>query len=172
MSHLTLPLSIPSSTHTFSLYVPRRKMQPVIGNCDKILHIVRLRKMLRRWRRKAASSSSSSSGGRIRVPSDVPAGHVAICVGSECRRFIVRASYLNHPVFKALFLEAEEEYGFSNRGPLAIPCDESAFEEVLRLVSSSEASHSPRLTMGDDIQRCCRVESRPLLHGLAEKSVC
>ncbi|KAL6346610.1 hypothetical protein AAG906_000228 [Vitis piasezkii] len=142
-------------------------MQPVIGSSDKIRHIVRIRKMLRRWRRKAASS-----GGRIRVPSDVPAGHVAICVGSGCRRFIVRAAYLNHPVFKALFLEAEEEYGFTNHGPLAIPCDESVFEEVLRVVSRSESSHPPRLTIGDDFQRRCHVESRPLLHGFAEKSIC
>ncbi|KAJ9704287.1 hypothetical protein PVL29_002716 [Vitis rotundifolia] len=146
-------------------------MKPVIGNGDKIRHIVRIRQMLRRWRRMAACSSSCLSDVVIRVPSDVPAGHVAICVGSRYRRFIVRASYLNHPVFKTLLLQAEEEYGFANQGPLAIPCDESVFEEVLRVVSRRESSHSPRITIVDDFQRCCHVESRPLLHRFAENSI-
>ncbi|KAK6136670.1 hypothetical protein DH2020_029577 [Rehmannia glutinosa] len=96
--------------------------------------------MVRSWRRKAASH---------RFPSDVPAGHVAICVGINCRRFIVRATYLNHPIFRRLLSQAEEEYGFANcSGPLAIPCDESLFEEILRLVAR-----------GDPISRCGRNEN-------------
>lgn len=162
-----------SSLHTpFSLSLLR--MSPVMGKCNKIRHIVRIRQMLRRWRKNA----SSSSHGRI-IPSDVPAGHVAISVGSGCRRFVVRATYLNHPIFKKLLARAEEEYGFTNEGPLALPCDESVFEEILRLVSRSESSNPARF---EDFQRCCHVdyrnsrdilgESRPLLHGLADKSVC
>ncbi|KAK7382965.1 hypothetical protein VNO78_28630 [Psophocarpus tetragonolobus] len=126
------------------------------GKCREIGHIVRLRQMLRRWRNKARMSAN-------RTPSDVPAGHVAVCVGSRYTRFIVRATYLNHPVFKKLLLEAEEEYGFTNQGPLAIPCDESLFEDVLRFIEV------------DDFQRHCHVgisnnldfwsDSRPLLPG-------
>ncbi|GFY89744.1 SAUR-like auxin-responsive protein family [Actinidia rufa] len=158
-------------------------MAPAIEKHNKIRHIVRIRQMLRRWRKKASASASSS--GRIpagRVPSDVPAGHVAICVGSECRRFVVRATYLNHPIFKRLLAQAEEEYGFANRGPLALPCDESVFEEILRVVSRAESSNSGRFVNLEDFQRCCHVghrnnldglgESGPLLGCLSDKSVC
>ncbi|XAR59086.1 hypothetical protein NMG60_11014729 [Bertholletia excelsa] len=135
--------------------------------------------MLRRWRKKAASSRIAS--GR-RVPPDVPAGHVAICVGRECRRFVVRATYLNHPIFKRLLAQAEEEYGFANPGPLALPCDEALFEEILRVVARSESTGSGRFLNLEEFHRCCQVDrrsnldlvgdSRPLLRGLADGSVC
>ncbi|KAK9286283.1 hypothetical protein L1049_015927 [Liquidambar formosana] len=151
-------------------------MSPGIGKCDKIRHIVRIRQMLRRWRKKAASTKTITA---TRIPSDVPSGHVAIYVGSGCRRFVVRATYLNHPIFKKLLVQAEEEYGFANQGPLAIPCDESVFEEVLRFVSKSESTHSSRFVNLEDFQRCCHVgirnsldflvEARPLLH---DKPIC
>ncbi|XP_039056116.1 indole-3-acetic acid-induced protein ARG7-like [Hibiscus syriacus] len=143
------------------------------GKCQKIRHIVRIRQMLKQWRRKARITASNNNNGHP-PPSDVPSGHVAVCVGTGLRRFIVRATYLNHPIFKALLLQTEEEYGFSNVGPLTIPCDESLFEDILRLVSRSSSPPG-------DLQRCCHVgvknelgfigESRPLLHGVSEKSV-
>lgn len=145
------------------------KMPAGQGKCSKIRRIVRLRQMLRRWRDKARMSSAS------RVPPDVPAGHVAVCVGAECRRFVVKATYLNHPVFKKLLSQAEEEYGFANQGPLTIPCDESLFEEVIRFISRSSPSWSASL---EDRRRSCHLvqaehwpESRPLLHALADKSI-
>ncbi|XP_062164713.1 protein SMALL AUXIN UP-REGULATED RNA 12-like [Alnus glutinosa] len=150
-------------------------MSAGLGKCNKIRHIVRLRQMLRRWRNKARLSSAN------RIPSDVPAGHVAVCVGTSCRRFVVRATYLNHPVFKNLLVQAEEEYGFANQGPLAIPCDESLFEEVLRFISRSDSGNSARFANLEDFQRYCHAgvrnnldfwpESRPLLHAFAEKTI-
>ncbi|KAL8224246.1 hypothetical protein R6Q57_019721 [Mikania cordata] len=134
--------------------------------CSKIRHIVHLRQMLRRWRKKAAL------GSRKCIPSDVPAGHVAVCVGNNCRRFVVRATYLNHPVFHKLLVQAEEEFGFSNSGPLAIPCDEYLFEEILRFLSRSDSA-AGRFVNFEEFQRHCHVgcrnyldfwpESRPLL---------
>ncbi|OVA12844.1 Auxin-induced protein [Macleaya cordata] len=155
-------------------------MSACVGKCGKIRHIVRLRQLLRRWRQKAALAARSSSGSKI--PNDVPAGHVAITVGSSCRRYVVRATYLNHPVFKKLLVQAEEEYGFTNQGPLAIPCDELLFEEILRFLSRSDSSsNSSRFFNLDDFQRHCNArlrsnldfwpESRPLLNGPAEKSI-
>ncbi|PIA57248.1 hypothetical protein AQUCO_00600171v1 [Aquilegia coerulea] len=153
------------------------------AKCCKIRHIVRLRQMLQRWRAKAAMASARNSVvvGTQRIPSDVPSGHVAITVGTSYRRFVVRATYLNHPVFQSLLVEAEEEYGFSNSGPLTIPCDELLFEEILRFVSRSESSNSARFVNFEDFQRYCHVglrsnldfwpESRPLLHGLSEKVI-
>ncbi|KAL2468370.1 SAUR-like auxin-responsive protein family [Forsythia ovata] len=140
--------------------------------CSKIRHIVTLRRMLRQWRKKAVAAMSS----RRRIPSDVPAGHVAVTVGSSCKRFVVRATYLNHPLFKKLLVQAEEEYGFTNTGPLAIPCDESLFEEILRYLARTESNkNSARFMTFEDFQRYCRVgilsnfdfraETRPLLHG-------
>ncbi|XP_028766591.1 auxin-induced protein 6B-like [Neltuma alba] len=149
-------------------------MSAGLGKCSKIRHIVRLRQMLRQWRNKARMSAR-------RIPSDVPAGHVAVCVGNNSRRFVVRASYLNHPVFKKLLVQAEEEYGFSNHGPLAIPCDEAVFEEVLGYISRSESGRSARFANTEELHRHCLVgmrsnlevwaESRPLLHGFAEKTI-
>ncbi|XP_047312670.1 indole-3-acetic acid-induced protein ARG7-like [Impatiens glandulifera] len=89
--------------------------------------------MVGRWRKKAAESRRTS------VPVDVPSGHVAIYVGSGRRRFVVRAEYLNHPLFVKLLDQAKEEYGFSHHGPLALPCDEPVFEETLRFVSLPES---------------------------------
>ncbi|KAF8410473.1 hypothetical protein HHK36_003002 [Tetracentron sinense] len=151
-----------------------------VEKCSKIRHIVRLRQMLRRWRNKAAFAFRLTAG-RNCIPSDVPVGHVAICVGTSCRRFVVRATYLNYPVFKKLLVQAEEEYGFANQGPLAIPCDESLFEEILRFLSESESSNSSRFVNHEDFKRYCHVgirnnleffpESQPLLHGFAEKAI-
>ncbi|CAJ2679421.1 unnamed protein product [Trifolium pratense] len=137
------------------------------GNCSKIRRIVRLRQMLLRWRKKARLTTTTTNY------YDVPEGHVAVCVGPSMRRFVVRASYLNHPIFKKLLMQAEEEYGFCNHGPLAIPCDESLFEEALRVMARPE----PRFSTLEDFQRRCHVdvsssssnnqfvgESRPLLH--------
>ncbi|KAG8377898.1 hypothetical protein BUALT_Bualt08G0081400 [Buddleja alternifolia] len=144
--------------------------------CSKIRHIVRLRQMLRRWRKKAAMAAGHA-------PSDVPAGHVAVTVGSTCKRFVVRTTYLNHPVFKKLLVQAEEEYGFTNSGPLAIPCDEFLFEEILRYLARTESNiNNPARSMSfEDFQRYCHVgirsnlefwaDSRPLLHGISDKSI-
>ncbi|KAG6785693.1 hypothetical protein POTOM_007270 [Populus tomentosa] len=139
-----------------------------LAKCAKIRHIVRLRQMLRRWRNKARMSAN-------RIPSDVPAGHVAVCVGTGCRRFVVRATYLNHPIFKKLLVQAEEEFGFSNQGLLTIPCDENLFEEMIRCISRSENGKSDLFVNLEDLQRYCHVgvknakldfwtDSRPLLH--------
>lgn len=134
--------------------------------------------MLRRWRTKASAAARFSG----RIPSDVPAGHVAVCVGTNSKRFIVRTTYLNHPLFQKLLVQAEEEYGFANRGPLAIPCDESLFEEILRFLARNESwnCNSASSLSLDDFKRCahlgtrnsdCWLESRPFLQGLSEKSV-
>ena len=114
--------------------------------CSKIRCIVRLRQMLRRWRNKARMSSSSpSSSPTAGVPSDVPPGHVAVHVGRDFpRRYIVKATYLNHPFFKKLLNQVEEEHGFSNTGPLVIPCAESVFLEILRFISRSDSGKPVR----------------------------
>ncbi|XP_054779440.1 auxin-responsive protein SAUR71-like [Prosopis cineraria] len=164
----TLPesSSIPHSPPDFSTETTfLTTMSPGSGTCIKIRHIVRVRQMLLRWRKKASATGSRSSS------SDVTAGHVAVYVGARRRRFVVRTTYLNHPIFKKFLVEAEEEYGFCTQGPLTIPCDESLFEEALRAMSG----YPTRFMSLDDLQKRCHVdafsnfdfvggESRPLLH--------
>ncbi|KAF7018818.1 hypothetical protein CFC21_032062 [Triticum aestivum] len=105
-----------------------------MAKCSKIRDIVWLRQTLRRWRSRAAARVAAEGG------VTVPAGHVAVCVGGASRRFVVRAAHLNHPVFLELLRQAEEEYGFRTGacGPIALPCDEDRFRDVLRRVSSED----------------------------------
>ncbi|KAE8730374.1 putative C globular stage [Hibiscus syriacus] len=156
-----------------------------VGKCQKISHIVRIRHMLKKWRRKARMTANSNLNRKGQEPFDVPAGHVVVCVGTGLRRYLVRATYLNHPIFKKLLVQAEEEYGFNNVGPLTIPCSESFFEEILRLVSRSDSSSSnsgrSSFSTFEDFQRRCRLglknkrESfsgpRPVFHPVADRSV-
>ncbi|CAH8274312.1 unnamed protein product [Arabidopsis lyrata] len=147
-----------------------------MGKNNKIGSVVRIRQMLKQWQKKAHIGSNNND-----TVSDVPPGHVAVSVGENRRRYVVRAKHLNHPIFRRLLAEAEEEYGFANVGPLAIPCDESLFEDIIAIVSRSESSSgrgNPEATL-EDLRRCSHVglaknnvESRPLLPGIAEKSVC
>ncbi|URD73368.1 Auxin responsive protein [Musa troglodytarum] len=147
-----------------------------MGKCSKIRHIVWLRQMLRRWRLRAAAVEA------------VPAGHVAVCVGNSSRRFVVRASHLNHPAFRELLRQAEEEFGFSRPGPLSLPCDEALFQDVLHLISSSSSrfthntlEHLTKLPHDIPSSSCCcdvdrwlhAADSIPLLHAhcIADKPV-
>ncbi|KAG8066568.1 hypothetical protein GUJ93_ZPchr0004g40238 [Zizania palustris] len=139
----------------------------MMAKCSKIRYIVWLRQTLRRWRSRAAARAAAEA---------VPAGHVAVCVGGASRRFVVRAAHLNHPVFRELLLQAEEEYGFPSGpggacGPIALPCDEVLFEHVLRHLSSPASA--ARFVTLEDLQSgalscCCAAgEALPLLRGIA-----
>ena len=70
---------------------------------------------------------------------EVPKGHFAVYVGEvEKKRYVVPISYLNHPSFRSLLCQAEEEFGFNHpMGGLTIPCKEHAF---LDLASRLQAS--------------------------------
>ncbi|KAE9616475.1 hypothetical protein Lal_00034941 [Lupinus albus] len=118
------------------------------GNSSKIRRIVRIRQMVFRWRNKARVTATQ-------VPSDVPAGYIAVCVGPTRSRFIIRATSLNHPIFVKLLAEAEEEYGFCNNGPLAVPCDEEYFREILRVIAQPKC-----FTSIEDFQKSCHVDVR------------
>ena len=67
-----------------------------------------------------------------RNQAEVPTGHFAVYVGEvEKRRYVVPISYLNHPSFRSLLCQAEEEFGFTHpMGGLTIPCNEDAFVDL------------------------------------------
>ena len=74
-------------------------------------------------------------------------------------------AHLSHPAFLELLRQAEE-YGFpAAPGPIALPCDEDHFLDVLHRVSSSPAADASSSCCGLATRRCARGESRPLLQG-------
>lgn len=120
------------------------------------------------------------------APPDVPSGHLAVYVGQQCRRrFVIRAAYLNYPVFRALLQQAVEEFGYAHQGGLAIPCDEFLFEHILSLFSRNDHATVRHLNLEEIKNSFCSQwycsseakgmllgkESRPLLHDFAARSV-
>ncbi|XP_066363648.1 auxin-responsive protein SAUR50-like [Miscanthus floridulus] len=71
------------------------------------------------------------TAGRARSSPAAVAGCFPVYVGPERVRFVVRAEYASHPLFRRLLDDAEREYGHVARGPLALPCDVDAFLDVL-----------------------------------------
>ncbi|EOX97801.1 PREDICTED: auxin-responsive protein SAUR21 [Theobroma cacao] len=62
----------------------------------------------------------------------VPRGHFVVYVGeTQKKRFVVPISYLKHPSFQILLVQAEEEFGFDHPiGSLNIPCIEEVFLDI------------------------------------------
>ncbi|CAK7343152.1 unnamed protein product [Dovyalis caffra] len=61
--------------------------------------------------------------------------------GWEPERFIVELGCLNNPEFLRLLKQAEEEFGFSQEGALAIPCRPDELQSILgitRLIVDSD----------------------------------
>lgn len=65
-------------------------------------------------------------------------GFLAVCVGSELKRFVIPTAYLRHHAFEMLLQEAEEEFGFQQEGVLKIPCEVSVFENILKAVEDKQ----------------------------------
>ncbi|KAH7365722.1 hypothetical protein KP509_18G042500 [Ceratopteris richardii] len=71
-------------------------------------------------------------------PPDVPQGFLAVYAGRERKRFIIPASYLNHPAFRLLLEKVKEEFGFSQKGVLNMPFEVLLFEQFLWLVGQGD----------------------------------
>lgn len=73
----------------------------------------------------------------------VPKGFMAIKVGlgEEQQRFVVPVMYFNHPLFIQLLKEAEEEYGFDQKGTITIPCHVEEFRNVRGLIDRDKNLH-------------------------------
>lgn len=175
----------PSNKHS-SLVPPLAAAQSIVRSASfspstmckviTIQSLVWLRRTVRRWR----SAPRRPAGSKMERDGDaVPAGHVAVRVGGggeDARRFVVRVAHLNHPAFRELLRQAEEEYGFPSgaSGPVALPCDEDHFRDVLRRVSSDERHHlafcRPAATCGVTKRRAESSSSSssraPLLQGM------
>uniref|UniRef100_A0ACD5USL0 Uncharacterized protein n=1 Tax=Avena sativa TaxID=4498 RepID=A0ACD5USL0_AVESA len=78
------------------------------------------------------------AGDESAIPVDVPRGHTVVYVGEELRRYVVRVSSLDHPLFRDLLDRAREEYQFAAGERLCLPCDEDIFRAVLCHVDSRQ----------------------------------
>lgn len=72
---------------------------------------------------------------------DIPKGCLAILVGQgkEQQRFVIPVIYFNHPLFLQLLKEAEEEYGFDQKGPITIPCQIEEFRTVQDMIHKDKS---------------------------------
>ncbi|KAH7669841.1 Small auxin-up RNA protein [Dioscorea alata] len=112
-----------------------------------------LRTFLRKWRKLNTELLSSAKTNEYcwwvilsrsaedeAIPRDVPKGHMVVYVGEARKRFVIRVSFLEHPLFRALLDEAQEKYDFNCDSKLCIPCDENSFLGVLRFVRSQQST--------------------------------
>ncbi|KAK6155515.1 hypothetical protein DH2020_009763 [Rehmannia glutinosa] len=90
-----------------------------------------------------ASSHHHGGGGGRREARSIPKGCLAVTVGQgdEQRRFVIPVVYVNHPLFTQLLKEAEEEYGFDQKGPINIPCHVEEFCHVRGLIDKETCFH-------------------------------
>lgn len=124
---------------------------------NKIQDVVRLQRILTKWKKLTVSSPKSGGGGTLASSSSsssncnksikflkrtlsfsdhdpVPKGYLAMCVGKELKRFVIPMAHLSHPAFGVLLQEAEDEFGFEQEGVLKIPCEVALFEKILKAV--------------------------------------
>ncbi|GER54301.1 SAUR-like auxin-responsive protein family [Striga asiatica] len=72
------------------------------------------------------------------VPKDVPKGHLAVYVGENRTRHVIKVTLLKNPIFQALLEQAREEYDYDYTADsrLFIPCDENMFLSVVQCARS------------------------------------
>ncbi|TKY62128.1 Auxin-responsive protein SAUR32 [Spatholobus suberectus] len=75
--------------------------------------------------RKLQTTFSRSKG--------VKQGHFVVIAtqGWKPERFFIELGYLDHPDFVKLLKQAEEEFGFSQVGALAIPCEPDDLKRII-----------------------------------------
>ncbi|XP_071902527.1 uncharacterized protein [Coffea arabica] len=87
----------------------------------------------------AAEKSQQNHDDQYRTRYKVaPKGCFSVYVGPEKQRFVIKAECANHPLFKMLLDDAALEYGYSNEGPLLLPCDVDLFYKVLAEMDCGE----------------------------------
>lgn len=75
---------------------------------------------------------------------EIPKGCLAVKVGhegEEQHKFVIPVMYINHPLFIQLLNEAEEEYGFDQKGLITIPCHVEEFRNVQGLIDKDKSIH-------------------------------
>ncbi|RDX79430.1 Auxin-responsive protein SAUR32, partial [Mucuna pruriens] len=76
---------------------------------------------------------------------NIPKGCLKIKVGQgeEQQKITVPVNYLKHPLFIRLLKEAEEEYGFAQKGTITIPCQVADFKNVQHFIHRERSLQVP-----------------------------
>ncbi|KAK2974724.1 hypothetical protein RJ640_007151 [Escallonia rubra] len=88
----------------------------------------------RRHNRLGAVVCDEELNEKATVPRDVKEGHFAVFAvkGDEPKRFVLELGYLRNPSFLRLLKQAEEEYGHTQKGALAVPCRPEELHKILQ----------------------------------------
>lgn len=82
-----------------------------------------------------STPSSLSYSNHAKLPV-TPRGCFSVYVGSERQRFVVKTKYANHPLFKMLLDDAQQQFGYCSEGPILLPCGVDLFYKVLAEMDS------------------------------------
>jgi len=63
----------------------------------------------------------------------VPEGYFAVIAmqGEETKRFVLELEYLRDPLFMKLLEQAKEEYGYQQKGVIALPCSPQELQKII-----------------------------------------
>ncbi|KAG7568311.1 Heavy metal-associated domain HMA [Arabidopsis thaliana x Arabidopsis arenosa] len=122
-----------------SIIMTRQRMITVDSPKKKVGGIVKLKNVVERLVQIKGFSSAkkpcSEEYDRDCVPKDVKEGHFAVIAvdgyHEPTQRFVVPLMFLEHPMFRKLLEQAEEEYGFYHDGALMVPCRPSHLRMIL-----------------------------------------
>ncbi|GLJ10508.1 hypothetical protein SUGI_0129530 [Cryptomeria japonica] len=117
-------------------------------------------KYVRIWHKFSIIGRGNGKGRSRWVPADVPQGHLAVYVGGyeTKQRFIIPATYVNHPLIRALLDKAEEEFGMNENGPIFLPCHPLIFDRYIMLLIRTNVGLS-RWQIEQVLNRCCYLYS-------------
>nr|XP_043639780.1 auxin-responsive protein SAUR15-like [Erigeron canadensis] len=73
-----------------------------------------------------------------------PRGCIALYVGEEQQRFVVRTSHLSHPLFQILLEKMADEFGFDQKDRLVVPCSVVVFRELMSAVKCNNGKFDSR----------------------------
>ncbi|KAJ0089417.1 hypothetical protein Patl1_32165 [Pistacia atlantica] len=81
-------------------------------------------------------NGEKGSGGTVKK------GYFAVVAvkGEKPKRFTLELGYLNNPEFIKLLEQAQEEFGFEQKGVLAVPCQPEELQDILNLKRNRRAS--------------------------------
>ncbi|KAK2976267.1 hypothetical protein RJ640_026896 [Escallonia rubra] len=146
---------------------------------DRMISLMTLVKMARKWRNSTAISRK-----RISFPSnseDVEAdtngtpliadkGHFVV-YSEDKRRFVIPLVYLNNEVIRQLLKMSEEEFGLPGNGPITLPCDAFFTEYIITLIRRGVAQDLEKAMIMTICEKRCTSSSSSLHQGQTNQRI-